>query len=1033
MMRDRWPQRRARSGLLTVVLLALLAAMLGVGTAGARAAPLPPGFGDTTVISGLDAPTALRFAPDGRVFVAEKAGLVKEFDSLSDTTPRTVVDLRPKVMDYVDRGLLGLAIPPGFPASDPSIYVSYALDAPIGGTPPVYNDNCPNVTTTNCLTGARVSRINAATGVETILVEDWCMQYPSHTIGGLVFGADGSLYASGGEGADYNAADWGQNGKPPNPCGDPPGPAGTALERPGSEGGALRAQDVRTTADPTGLDGTIIRINPQTGAGWPGNPFAASPNANAKRIVAYGMRNPWRMTTRPGTDELWFSEVGWGTLEEINRLQIPNDAIAENFGWPCFEGTWRQPFYTGLDLCDSLLPEETVAPYFAYFHDVPVVPGDECPNAGASVSGLSFVPPTNQYPAAYQGALFFGDYSRSCMWVMQRSASSGALPDPDNVKVFMDGGTGPVDIQAGPGGYLYYVDLFGGTVRRIDYSSTKPVASFTATPASGSVPLPVAFDAGASNDPDGTTLTYAWKFGDGTTGTGKTASHTYQQPGRYTVELTVTDVSGATGTATRAVSAGVPAVTIATPSAATTWSVGQELSFSGSAVDSAGAAIPDDKLTWTIVLEHGLCPACHEHAISTKVGPGGKFDTPDHAYPSSILLRLTATDAVGLVGTATRRLQPKTTQLTIASSPAGLDLNLDGETAAGPFTRTAIVGSTHSLDADAIEDGYSFTAWSDGGARAHSFAAPATPTTYTATYINKLPTASFSVSDTTPVRGQSVTFDASGSSDPEGTTLTYAWDLDNDGDYDDGTNVNASRSFAATGTATVRLQVKDAHNGTHTAQHTLTVQNEPPTASITPGDGSPLIQSPVTFTAVAGDPDGTVAKREWDLDGDGGYADDATTGTTATVTYATTGRKTVGLRVTDNDGATAEATTTVTAHAARELEPAPKVKITAEPTRKGAKIRRFSVKAPRGATVRVTCKGTRCPGAKQAKGAGTTKRLRRFERSYRGGTRLEVRITKRELVGTHVKLRIRSRHRDPVRSDSCLWPDESKPRACPAG
>ena len=73
---------------------------------------------------------------------------------------------------------------------------------------------------------------------------------------------------------------------------------------------------------------------------------------------------------------------------------------------------------------------------------------------------------------------------------MQRSASSGALPDPANVKVFMDGGAGPVDIQAGPGGYLYYVDLFGGTVRRIDYSSTKPVASFTATPASGVGPAP---------------------------------------------------------------------------------------------------------------------------------------------------------------------------------------------------------------------------------------------------------------------------------------------------------------------------------------------------------------------------------------------------------------------------------------------------------------------------------------------------------------------------------------------------------------
>ena len=200
------------------------------------------------------------------------------------------------------------------------------------------------------------------------------MQYPSHTIGSLVFGADGSLYASGGEGADYNAADWGQNGKPPNPCGDPPGrPARRSSGRPPRAARCARRTCARP-ADPTGLDGTIIRIDPQTGAGWPGNPFASSPDANARRIVAYGMRNPWRMTPRPGTDELWFSEVGWGTLEEINRLQVPNDAIAENFGWPCFEGTWRQPFYTGLTLCDSLMAAETVAPYFAYLHDSPVVP-----------------------------------------------------------------------------------------------------------------------------------------------------------------------------------------------------------------------------------------------------------------------------------------------------------------------------------------------------------------------------------------------------------------------------------------------------------------------------------------------------------------------------------------------------------------------------------------------------------------------------------------------------------------------------------
>jgi PKD repeat protein len=557
------------------------------------------------------------------------------------------------------------------------------------------------------------------------------------------------------------------------------------------------------------------------------------------------------------------------------------------------------------------------------------------------------VPVTNPYPAAYQGALFFGDYSRSCIWVIQRSASSGALPDAANVKVFMEDASAPVDIQPGPGGLLYYVDLFGGTLRRIDFSSTKPVASFTASPTSGAVPLPVAFDAGASNDPDGTTLTYAWKFGDGATGTGKTPSHTYQQAGRYTVELTVTDVSGTTGKTTRTVSAGVPAVTIATPSPSTTWSVGQELSYSGSAVDNAGEAIPADDLTWTIVLEHGLCPECHEHAITSKTGTNGTFDALDHDYPSSILLRLTAVDGDGLVGTATRRLLPRTTALTVTSSPAGLDVNLDGQTAAGPFTRTAIVGSIHSLDADPIEQGLSFLAWSDNGARAHGFAAPAMPAVYTASYVNKLPTASFTVSDTTPDMGETVALDASASSDPEGTALSYAWDLDDDGEYDDAT------------------------------------------------------------------------------------------GATAPVTFATAGRKLVGLRVTDGPGAAATASSTVTVRAGEEpeaprrLEPAPKVRIAQTPTRRGAKVRRFAVKAPSGATLRVTCTGDGCPRAKEAKGTGTAERLHRFERGYRPGTKLKVRVTQPGLIGAFVKLRIRAHRRDPVRTDSCLWPGESKPRACP--
>ena len=112
------------------------------------------------------------------------------------------------------------------------------------------------------------------TGTEQVLVEDWCQQYPSHSIGTVEFGRDGALYASGGDGASFNFVDYGQDGSPLNPCGDPPGGVGATLTPPTAEGGALRSQDLRTTGDPVTLDGTIIRVDPATGAGLPNNPLA---------------------------------------------------------------------------------------------------------------------------------------------------------------------------------------------------------------------------------------------------------------------------------------------------------------------------------------------------------------------------------------------------------------------------------------------------------------------------------------------------------------------------------------------------------------------------------------------------------------------------------------------------------------------------------------------------------------------------------------------------------------------------------------
>ena len=213
-----------------LVLVALLA-LLAIG-GGSGASALPPGFQETTVFSGLTAPAAIEFASDGRVFVAEKTGSIKIFDNLNDPSADLFANLSANVHDFWDRGMLGFALDPGFTTGRPYVYVLYTFDAPIGGSPPTWGDNCPTppgATGDGCVVSARLSRLTAAgnlmTGPEQVLINDWCQQYPSHSIGSLAFGADGALYVSGGDGASFNFTDWGQDGSPVNPCGDPPGGA----------------------------------------------------------------------------------------------------------------------------------------------------------------------------------------------------------------------------------------------------------------------------------------------------------------------------------------------------------------------------------------------------------------------------------------------------------------------------------------------------------------------------------------------------------------------------------------------------------------------------------------------------------------------------------------------------------------------------------------------------------------------------------------------------------------------------------------
>ena len=323
--------------------------------------------------------------------------------------------------------------------------------------------------------------------------------------------------------------------------------------------------------------GKILHIN-RDGSPADRNPFLGDASADP-RVWAYGFRNPWKFNLQPESETLFIGDVGNESYEEID-LGIPGG----NFGWRMTEG-----------------PEPPGVPGVSY----PIYAYPRTSDDGHAVVGGDHAPAT-QFPAEYEGNYFFGDAVTSEIFRMVLDDSNL----PVSTEVFASNtAAGPVDIQFGPDGALYYLAHYQQGLYRISYSggsNRQPVAVASVTPNSGDAPLDVILDASDSFDPEGDSVSYTWELGDGEERSGRVIQKAYPA-GNYSAALTVTDARGASASVrnVRIVSGNHrPAAVIEEPLLGRRYREGEMIRFSGSAVDPEEGGVPCVRFTWRVIFHH---------------------------------------------------------------------------------------------------------------------------------------------------------------------------------------------------------------------------------------------------------------------------------------------------------------------------------------------------------------------------------------------------------------------------------------------
>jgi glucose/arabinose dehydrogenase len=349
----------------------LLSLLIAVALAGCASPPSPTpgsGFNPAAVNVNVESVVAIPGNPlgvvavgdgSGRLFVVDKGGSVW-IVSGPKRAATAFLDIGSKVSNGGEQGLLGLAFHPGYPA-DPRFYTDYT-------------DTDGNTVVSEWRASAGDPSQADPNSERVILTVD--QPYPNHNGGDVVFGPDGDLYITLGDGGSG---------------GDPQG----------------NGQKLTT------LLGKILRIDvdhPSDGRpyGIPSdNPFLTTTGARPE-IYVTGVRNPWRISFDRTTHDLWIGDVGQNAFEEIDVVRAGSGG-GQNFGWNRMEGFHCFPSGEPCSI-DGLTPPVTEYPHAL----------------GCSVTG-GVVYRGKAFPALV-GSYLFADYCSGTIWAIDAAANETRDP-----------------------------------------------------------------------------------------------------------------------------------------------------------------------------------------------------------------------------------------------------------------------------------------------------------------------------------------------------------------------------------------------------------------------------------------------------------------------------------------------------------------------------------------------------------------------------------------------------------------------------